>query len=254
MKIVSIAGTRPNFMKLAALVSEIKKIKSIEHFLVHSGQHYDKEMSKMFFDELKIPKPDINLGVGSGSYGEQTGNIIIGLEKVLAEQKPDMVIVVGDVNSTFAGALVAKQLGLKVAHVESGLRCFDMTMPEEINRILTDRISDFLFTTEKSANENLLNEGIIKDKIFFVGNVMIDTLLNHKKEAEKSKILSKLELKKANYAVLTLHRPGNVDNKKDFENILSILEGIHEKITIVFPIHPRTRKNIGLLDLDKKIK
>ena len=253
MKIVSIVGTRPNFMKIAALVDEIKKIKGIEHVLVHTGQHYDREMSKLFFDELNIPKPDINLGVGSGSFGEQTGNIIIKLEKVLTEQKPDLVVVVGDVNSTFAGAFAAKQLGFEVAHVESGLRSFDLSMPEEINRILTDRISDFLFTTEKSGNENLLKEGVSKDKIFFVGNVMIDILLKHKKEAEKSSILSKLNLRKGDYAVLTLHRPGNVDGKKNFENILSILDGIQKKIKIVFPIHPRTRKNIGLLGLGNKI-
>ena len=214
MKILSIVGTRPNFIKIAALVDEIKKAKNVEHVLVHTGQHYDKGMSKLFFDDLKLPKPDINLGVGSGSYGEQIGSIIIGLENVLKEQNPDLVIVVGDVNSTFAGALVAKQLGIKVAHIEAGLRSFDLSMPEEINRMLTDRISDMLFTTEESGNKNLINEGVDKKNIFFVGNVMIDTLLKHKKESEKSGILKKLNLKNRNYAVLTLHRPGNVDSKK----------------------------------------
>jgi len=253
MKIVSIVGTRPNFIKIAALVSKFKKY-NINHVLVHTGQHYDTEMSKLFFDELELPKPDINLGVGSGSYGEQIGNIIIKLEKVLIREKPDLVVVVGDVNSTFAGALIARQHGIKVAHVEAGLRSFDLAMPEEINRMLTDRISDFLFTTEKSANTNILKEGIVKEKICFVGNVMIDTLLKHKEKAQLSGILSKLDLNKNDYAVLTLHRPSNVDNKEDFENVLSILDKIQKKIKIVFPIHPRTKKNIQLFGLDKKIK
>ena len=253
MKILSIVGTRPNFMKIAALVDEIKKAKNVEHVLIHTGQHYDKEMSKLFFDDLQLPKPDINLGVGSGSYGEQIGNIIIGLEKVVKEQNPDLVIVVGDVNSTFAGALVAKQLGIQVAHIEAGLRSFDLSMPEEINRMLTDRISDMLFTTEDSGNKNLISEGVDKKNIFFVGNVMIDTLLKHKKESEKSDILKKLSIKKENYAVLTLHRPANVDSKKNFENIILILEELQKKIKIVFPMHPRTKKNINALELNKKI-
>ena len=253
MKIASIVGTRPNFIKLSALIDEIKNHK-IGHILVHTGQHYDKGMSKLFFDDLKLPMPDVNLGVGSGSYGEQTGQIMAKLEKVLIQEKPDLVIVVGDVNSTFAGALVAKQLGIKVAHVEAGLRSFDMAMPEEINRILTDRISDFLFTTEESANRNILNEGIPKEKIFFAGNVMIDTLLKHKKKSEKSKILEKLKIDKKDYAVLTLHRPSNVDAKKNFENIISILESVQKQIKVVFPVHPRTRKNIDIFSLSNKIK
>lgn len=254
MKIISIVGTRPNFVKLAALVHEIKKHKEIEHLLVHTGQHYDAYMSKFFFNDLQLPKPDINLEVGSGTFGEQTGNIIIKLEKILIKEKPNLVIVVGDVNSTFAGALIAKQLGIKVAHVEAGLRSFDLTMTEEINRILTDSISDFLFTTEKSANINLLNEGIDKDKIYFVGNVMIDTLLKHKKKAQKSKVLKKFDLVRNNYAVLTLHRPSNVDTKDSLNYILSILELIQKKIRIIFPIHPRTLKNIKNFELEKKIK
>ena len=254
MKIVSIVGTRPNFMKIAALAEEFKKHKEINNIIVHTGQHYNEEMSKLFFDDLGLPKPDINLNVGSGSYGEQIGNIIIKLEKVLIEGKPDLVIVVGDVNSTFAGALIAKQLGIKVAHIEAGLRSFDLTMPEEINRILTDRISDFLFTTEESGDVNLLNEGISKDKIFFVGNVMIDTMLKHKEKAKESKILEKLNIEKNNYCTLTLHRPSNVDKKGDFENILSILDEIQDKIKIVFPIHPRAKKNIELFNLNEKMK
>ena len=253
MKIISVVGTRPNFIKLAALVREIEK-HEIEHLLIHTGQHYDKDMSQLFFKELELPKPDINLDVGSGTYGEQIGNIIIKLEKVLREENPDLVIVVGDVNSTFAGALIAKQLRIKVAHVEAGLRSFDMSMPEEINRILTDKISDFLFTTEESGNKNLTNEGIDKNKIFFVGNVMIDTLLNHKIKSQQSKILQKLKLNKNNYAVLTLHRPSNVDNKKSLENILSLLDEIQNKIKVVFPIHPRTLKNLKNCNLLKNIK
>ena len=258
MKILSIVGTRPNFMKLAALVNEFKKHSNIDNILVHTGQHYDEEMSKLFFDELGLPKPDINLEVGSGTYGEQIGNIMIKLEKVklekiLGKEKPDLVIVVGDVNSTLAGALIAKQLGIKVAHVEAGLRSFDMSMPEEINRILTDRISDYLFTTEESGNRNLLNEGIDKNKIHFVGNVMIDTLLHHKKKADKSKILKNLNLKKREYGVLTLHRPSNVDTKEGFDNIISILEAIQDKIKVVFPMHPRTKKAAQLFNLENKL-
>jgi len=253
MKILSVVGTRPNFMKISALVDEFKK-HNVEHILVHTGQHYDKEMSKLFFDELELPKPDINLGVGSGTYGGQIGNIIIKLEKVLTEEKPDLVIVVGDVNSTFAGALIAKQLGIKVAHVEAGLRSFDWTMPEEINRMLTDRISDYLFTTEKSGNKNLIKEGIDEKKIFFVGNVMIDTLLSHKEKSKKSKILEKLRIQKNSYCTLTLHRPSNVDTKDGLENIFYILEKIQEKIKIIFPIHPRTRKNIEQSNFNNKIK
>lgn len=251
---ISIVGTRPNFMKLAPLIDEIKKYKEIDHLLVHTGQHYDAEMSKVFFEDLQLPKPDINLEVGSGTYGQQIGNIIMKLEKVFIKEKPDLVIVVGDVNSTFAGALIAKQLKIKVAHVEAGLRSFDLTMPEEINRILTDRISDFLFTTEKSGDINLLNEGVSKDKIFFVGNVMIDTLLKHREKASKSKILEKLNIKKNEYCILTLHRPSNVDNRENFENVLFILEKIQEKIKIIFSIHPRTKKNMQLFDLNERIK
>jgi UDP-N-acetylglucosamine 2-epimerase (non-hydrolysing) len=253
MKIVSIVGTRPNFIKLAALIGEIKKHK-IEHVLVHTGQHYDAEMSKLFFDELEIPKPDINLDVGSGDREEQIQEIIMRLKKVLLREKPDLVIVVGDVNSTVAGAEAAHELGIKVAHVEAGLRSFDNTMPEELNRIRTDEISDFLFTTEKSGNKNLLKEGISKDKIFFVGNVMIDTLLRHEEKAKQSKILEKLDLDKNNYVVLTLHRPSNVDTKEGFENILSILKKIQDKIKIVFPMHPRTKKSIRLLKLEDEIR
>ena len=254
MKILSIVGTRPNFMKIAPLVNEFKKHK-IKHILVHTGQHYDFSMSRLFFDELGLPKPDEHLVCQTGVGVDEQRSFLKKIIKVALErQKPDLVIVVGDVNSTVAGAEAAHELGIRVAHVEAGLRSFDNTMPEEINRIRTDKISDFLFTTEKSANKNLLNEGISKDKIFFVGNVMIDTLLSHRKKAEKSRILERLKLHKKGYCVLTLHRPSNVDNKKSFENILDILEDIGAKIKTVFPLHPRTKKNLESFGLDKRIR
>ncbi len=254
MKILSVVGTRPNFIKIAPLIKEIKKHPEIKHVLVHTGQHYDKEMSKLFFEDLEIPKPDINLGIGSASDITQTAKIMLELEKVVLNEKPDLAIVVGDVNSTLAAALAAAKCKVKVAHVESGLRSFDRTMPEELNRILTDHISDFLFTTEESANKNLANEGIDKSKVFFVGNVMIDSLLSHRKKANTSKILSKLNLKKNEYAVLTLHRPSNVDDKRLLEYVIDILDKIQQKIKVVFPVHPRTLKNIHKFKLDQKLK
>ena len=255
MKIVSIVGTRPNFMKIAPLIDELKKHENIRHILVHTGQHYDAGMSKFFFDDLGIPKPDISLGVGFDSG--QAQKMKQEIKKILIKEKPDLVIVVGDVNSTLAGAEAAHELDIKVAHVESGLRSFDNTMPEEINRIKTDKISDFLFTTEMSGNKNLADEGVDKNKIFFVGNVMIDTLLKHRQKSNKSKILAKLKLAKNNFAVLTLHRPSNVDNKKSLKYVLDILNEIQEKIKIVFPVHPRTMKNLknfNLLGYAKKQK
>ena len=257
MKIINVVGTRPNFIKIAPLIDEMRNHDEITQLLVHTGQHYDKEMSKFFFDDLGIPKPDINLGIGSVSDVEQTARIMLEFEKILLKEKPDLVVVVGDVNSTLAAALTAVKRGIKVAHVESGLRSFDRTMPEEFNRILTDHVADFLFITEESANKNLLNEGIGKNKIFFVGNVMIDSLLRHMEKAKQSKILSKLKLEKNNYAVLTLHRPSNVDSRESLEHVLEILNEIQKKIKIVFPVHPRTLKNIenfGLAEIIKKQK
>ena len=254
MKIVSIVGTRPNFMKIAPLVKEFKKHK-LEHILIHTGQHYDNNMSKLFFDELGLPKPDENLVCPTDAGVDEQRTFLKQIIKVALErQKPDLVVVVGDVNSTVAGAEAAHELGIKVAHVEAGLRSFDKTMPEEINRIRTDKISDFLFTTEKSGNKNLINERISKEKIFFVGNVMIDTLLSHRERAKKSKILEQLNLNKKEYCVLTLHRPSNVDKKGSFGSILSILEVIGEKIKIIFPVHPRTQKNLESLGLGKGMK
>lgn len=253
---MSIVGTRPNFMKIAPLAKEFKKHK-VEHILIHTGQHYDFRMSKLFFDELCLPRPDehlISASVASRGVDNQRDFFKNIIKVALEKQKPDLVIVVGDVNSTVAGAEAAHELGIKVAHVEAGLRSFDKTMPEEINRIKVDKISNFLFTTEKSGNKNLINEGISKEKIFFVGNVMIDTLLNHRKQAKKSKILEQLKLTKKEYCVLTLHRPSNVDKKGSFETILSILEIIGNKIKIVFPMHPRTQKNSELFGFGKRMK
>ena len=254
LKIINVAGIRPNFIKIAPLVNEISKHPEIRQILVHTGQHYDEEMSKFFFDDLQIPKPDINLGVGSASDATQTAKIMLEFEKILLKEKPDLVVVVGDVNSTLAASLAAAKCKVKVAHVEAGLRSFDRNMPEELNRIITDHIADFLFTTEESANKNLINEGIGKDSIFFVGNAMIDSLLSHKEKSKQSKILPKLKLEKNNYAVLTLHRPSNVDNKESLGHVLDILNEIQKKIKIAFPVHPRTLKNINNFKLNDKLK
>ena len=232
----------------------MKKHLKLKPILVHTGQHYNKEMSKLFFDDLNLPSPDIYLGVGSASHAEQTAKVMVKFEKVLLEEKPDLVVVVGDVNSTIACALTAVKLSVPVAHIEAGLRSFDKTMPEEINRILTDSISTYLFTTCRDANDNLLREGISKKKIHFVGNVMIDTLLKHIDKALQSNILDKLNLIPKRYAVLTLHRPSNVDNKKVFIEMLNAIEEIQKKIKFVFPIHPRTMKKIVEFKLENRIK
>jgi UDP-N-acetylglucosamine 2-epimerase (non-hydrolysing) len=248
MKIINVVGARPNFMKMAPIMKEMKKHSELDVVLVHTGQHYDKNMSDSFFEELDIPKPDYNLGVGSGSHTEQTANIMIEFEKVCLKEKPNLVVVVGDVNSTIACALVAKKLHIKVAHVESGLRSFDWDMPEEINRVLTDRISDYLFVTEQSGIDNLHNEGVSDDKIFFVGNVMIDSLINNL--SKKTDIITRLGL--SEYCLVTMHRPSNVDTKEKLTYILDILNNVPFKI--VWPIHPRTLKNIENFRLQNMIK
>jgi UDP-N-acetylglucosamine 2-epimerase (non-hydrolysing) len=254
LKIINVVGARPNFMKIAPLMSEYKKHPSIHPILVHTGQHYDEEMSDLFFRQLEIPKPDVHLGVGSATHAVQTAEVMKRFESVLVDSQPDLVVVVGDVNSTLACALTAVKLNIPAAHVEAGLRSFDRTMPEEINRILTDAIADYLFTTEKSANENLKNEGIAKEKIFFVGNVMIDTLLRHREKAKDSLILKQFGLDDgaiAPYAVLTLHRPSNVDQNGTFEAILEGLSSLSKILPIIFPVHPRTKKQIDLLGLNR---
>jgi UDP-N-acetylglucosamine 2-epimerase (non-hydrolysing) len=253
IKILLVAGARPNFMKIAPIYHELKKHRRLNTVLVHTGQHYDIEMSEIFFKQLKMPKPNISLRIGSDTHAKQTGRIMIAFEGVCRKEKPDVVIVVGDVNSTLACALVAAKMDIPVAHVEAGLRSFDWTMPEEINRVLTDHVADFLFTTCEGANMNLRNEGIASNRIFFTGNVMIDTLLQNIMIAKKSNILKKLKLKENNkvkkYALVTLHRPSNVDDKKTLRKILGALNKIGQLLPILFPAHPRTMKNIREFNL-----
>jgi len=242
-KIFIVGGARPNFMKIAPLIDQLK-INNLEFKLIHTGQHYDYNMSKIFFDNLEIPEPDEFLNVGSGSHAVQTAKIMIEFEKIIKKESPSMVIVVGDVNSTIACALVAKKLFFDVAHVEAGLRSFDRRMPEEINRLLTDQISDFLFTTEKSAEINLKNEGIQLNKIFFVGNIMIDNLIINLEQAKSLDYYQKYNLKKGSYALVTIHRPSNVDTITSLSKIIEMLNYIQDKIKLIFPIHPRTKKNL----------
>ena len=304
MKIILIAGTRPNFMKIAPIIRAINAFNKtnpinptnptnstnpINYTLVHTGQHYDYEMSKVFFEDLDLPDSDIYLGVGSGSHAEQTAKVMVEFEKVLIAEKPDIIVVVGDVNSTLACAVAASKIdygeeGQKkqrsrskktdilhltsdscgrrplIAHVEAGLRSFDRSMPEEINRILTDAISDYLFTPSRDANENLKREGISEDKIFFVGNVMVDSLLFSLEKAKKSSILKRLGLQKelpnncqltTDYCLLTLHRPGNIDQKDCFLSIIKALTEISKQIPVIFPVHPRTKKQIETLGLQR---
>jgi len=242
-KICLVAGARPNFMKIAPLEKEISKHPNdFEKLLVHTGQHYDDEMSRSFFKDLNLQEPDIYLGVGSGTHAEQTGKIMIEFEKVCSQEKPDLIVVVGDVNSTLACSIVVAKLNIKIAHVEAGLRSFDRTMPEEINRIVTDSLSDFLFVSEKSGIANLHNEGVKPEKIHFVGNIMIDSLMTNIRAIKASKILKELELKEKNYCLMTLHRPDNVDHKKSLTEIYEILAFISKSVRIVYPIHPRTLK------------
>ena len=254
MRVINVVGARPNLVKIASIIEETAKHPEIEQILLHTGQHYDDNMSKVFFDDLNIPRPDLYLGVGSASHAEQTARIMLAFEQVLLECKPDLVLVVGDVNSTMACAITALKLRTPVAHVEAGLRSFDRTMPEEINRVVTDALSDLLFTTEESANENLQREGIPEEKIFFVGNVMIDTLLKHRKKAMHTGILETLHLKRGEYAILTLHRPSNVDDREVFLRIIDALDWVQRRIRLVFPAHPRTAKQIHDFGLGSKFE
>jgi UDP-N-acetylglucosamine 2-epimerase (non-hydrolysing) len=245
LKILNIVGARPNFMKIAPIVREMRRrVNEFQPFIVHTGQHYDAAMSDSFFIDLDIPAPDFHLEVGSASHAVQTAKIMMAFEPILIEQKPDWVLVVGDVNSTIACALVCSKLGIKVAHVEAGLRSRDRTMPEEINRILTDAISDLLLTTSQDADENLKREGVAENKIKFVGNVMIDSLFYNLKKAENSSVREDLDLNGKDYAVLTLHRPSNVDEREIFTGLLDALVSIGGKLPVIFPVHPRTKTNI----------
>ena len=241
-------------MKVAPLMHAFKENGYFDTLIVHTGQHYDENMSKLFFEELNIPKPDVNLEVGSGSHAVQTSEIMKRFESVLLDFMPDFVLVVGDVNSTIACGLVAVKLGIKLIHVEAGLRSLDRSMPEEINRLLTDAISDLLFCTEQSGVDNLIREGIPREKVFLVGNVMIDTLLKNKTKAEGSDILNRLNLNNAAFVVLTLHRPSNVDNHVVLDGIVNALEVIQYDMPIIFPIHPRTRNNFTSSSIGKRIE
>jgi UDP-N-acetylglucosamine 2-epimerase (non-hydrolysing) len=256
IRLLGVVGARPNFMKIAPVMDELKRFPEIELCLVHSGQHYDDLLSGSFFADLALPKPDVNLAAGSASHAVQTAEIMKRIEPVLLDYKPQMVVVVGDVNSTLAAALTAIKLGIGVAHIEAGLRSFDMTMPEEINRKLTDAISNLLFVTEQSGVDNLKREGVTDEKIFLVGNVMIDSLLGHRDLAAKSPILDRLGVgwngaERHPYGVLTLHRPSNVDNPKTLQGILSAVSELAAEFPVFFPIHPRTRKNIGSFGLTR---
>ncbi len=250
LKIINVVGARPNFMKMAPIIEAMNRYPDrFHHLLVHTGQHYDERMSQSFFVDLGMPKPDIDLEVGSGSHAEQTARIMVEFEKVCVRERPDLVIVVGDVNSTMACTITAKKLGTAVAHVEAGLRSRDMLMPEEINRLCTDVLCDLLFTTDHFANDNLRAEGIPSSKVFFVGNVMIDTLLKHKKMAAGLTLASRWGLAGRRYATVTLHRPSNVDDAATLRGILEALAEVAKEIPIVFPIHPRTRKMIDQFGL-----
>jgi UDP-N-acetylglucosamine 2-epimerase (non-hydrolysing) len=247
MKILSVVGARPNFMKIAPLIKAINKdaLHPVEHILVHTGQHYDQGMSDVFFHELGIPAPDINLQIGSGSHAEQTARVMLAFEPVCIEHRPDWVVVVGDVNSTMACSLVASKLGIKVAHVEAGLRSFDRTMPEEINRIVTDALADLLLTPSADANENLKREGVPERRIRLVGNIMIDALVANLERARQSKLMAELGLTRMGFAYVTLHRPSNVDDRAHLTQIMDALDRLAGKLPVVFPIHPRTR---GMLE------
>lgn len=254
MNITLIAGARPNFMKIAPIIQAIEKVsldsvvsehkeeKSIAYRLVHTGQHYDKKMSGGFFEELGIPKPDVNLNCGGGTQAEQTANIMVAFEKELQENPADLVMVVGDVTSTMACSIVAKKMNTKVAHVEAGIRSFDLTMPEEINRMVTDSITDYFFTTSELANQNLKDLGVKAEKIFFTGNVMIDTLLKNQPRFSKPAIWEELQLKEKEYLVMTLHRPANVDEEDKLKALMEEVVHNSKELPLVFPVHPRTAK------------
>src|SRR5437016_1216187 len=253
MKLLLIAGARPHFMKVAPIIKAMAAHNAacrdgevrFDCRLVHTGQHYDQKMSEVFFEELGIPAPDINLEVGSGSHAVQTANVMTRFEPVCVEEKPDWVVVVGDVNSTMACTLVASKLGIKVAHVEAGLRSYDRTMPEEINRIVTDALAELLLTPSEDANENLQREGVSAKKIRLVGNIMIDALVANLPSARRSRILQELGVEAERFAYVTLHRPANVDSKEALGGIMQELKTLAAQIPVVFPIHPRTRKMLA---------
>ena len=249
MKIINVVGARPNLVKIAPLLRAMRPVKEIQPLLLHTGQHYDEKLSDIFFRQMNIGEPDINLDVGSGSHASQTADVLKRIEPVLLEHKPDLVLVVGDVNSTVAASLAAVKLGIPVAHVEAGLRSFDRSMPEEINRIVTDALADYLFVTEADAIENLLKEGRPRERIHFVGNVMIDALQQFLPLAQKSRIAQDLGLVDNGnllpFGVLTLHRPSNVDSGETLNNLLGAVEAVSDQLPLIFPVHPRTRHKLA---------
>jgi UDP-N-acetylglucosamine 2-epimerase (non-hydrolysing) len=242
--ITCVVGARPNFIKIAAILREFGRRPEINPFLIHTGQHFSPEMSATFFEDLDIPQPDLNLEIGPGSPTVQTAEMMKGLEAALMNQRPDLVLVVGDVNSTLAAALVAPKLGVPLAHVEAGLRSFDRSMPEELNRVLTDAVSDYLFVSEPSGLGNLRREGVPDSKVFFTGNVMIDTLLRFRDRAMQSDILDRMGVEPGKYALVTLHRPGNVDDPERLSALTQMLMRLSTHLPVVFPVHPRTRQKL----------
>lgn len=248
-QITLVVGARPNFVKAGPLYNELKKEPDFKVEIVHTGQHYDINMSDIFFKQLDLPTPDINLNVGSGPHGKQTGEMLARLEELFMKRKPDLVIVFGDTNSTLAGALAAAKLGIRVGHVEAGVRSYDMSMPEEINRILVDRISDLLFIPDEFARLNLSEEGVSTSRMFVVGNILMDTITQHmsKISAMEKELLNQFSLKSGEYAVITVHRAGNVDDIEKLKNIIKIMEEVSRRMVLVFPVHPRTRSRLNEL-------
>ena len=245
IQVSAIVGARPNFVKMAPILEEARRRPAFQCRLIHTGQHYSPEMSATFFDDLGIPAPDVNLEIGSGSHTAQTAGVMLRLEAELNERRPDLVVVAGDVNSTLAAALVASKLGIPVAHVEAGLRSFDRNMPEEINRVVTDVLSDYLFASEPSGVTNLLAEGIPKEKICLAGNVMIDTLMKFRDKAAQTSVLERLGLERGGYAVATLHRPSNVDGMEHLASLVSMLTELARYLPVVFPVDPRTKERMA---------
>ena len=251
-KVISVVGARPNFIKIAPLHRSFQKYKNeFHHLICHTGQHFDEKMSAVFFNELEMPRPTYNLGISGGSHAYQVAHIMLEFEKILIKEKPDLVVVPGDVNSTMACSVVASKMGVKLAHIESGLRSFNRQMPEEINRLITDVLADFLFVSEPSGLENLNEEGISSEKIFYVGNIMIDSLVYYKDKISKADSHKNLGLNEKDYVLVTFHRPSNVDSPEKLLELLKLLSRISEKTTIVFPIHPRTSSNIEKFKLGK---
>ncbi len=249
MKILNIVGARPNFMKIAPLHRAFSNHSQIQSKILHTGQHYDEKMSDIFFNQLELPEPDFYLGVGGGSHTFQKAHVMLKFERILLEEEPDVVVVVGDVNATAACSIVAIKMGIKTVHVEAGLRSGDRCMPEEINRIITDAICDDLFVTEQSGMINLAREGVSNHKTHFVGNVMIDSLIYYREKAKQEDILDKLNVSPDGYILMTMHRPSNVDNVKSLEDILEIIENAAKHKTVIFPMHPRTSNNFGQFGL-----